>query len=106
MSRQPSRTDQHTQLRPRTGCWLSHKQCDAGKNGRLEGVLRLSAHTDGKAPVAQDLMEEIASPKYEDCWYNNLTYEHSGFRFQVRTDCLSLVGTLSTPSSRHVAGAP
>ena len=35
-------------------------------------------------PVAQDLMEEIASPKYEDCWYNNLTYEHSGFRFQVR----------------------
>ena len=28
-------------------------------------------------------MEEIASPKYEHCWYNNLTYEHSGFRFQV-----------------------
>ena len=38
---------------------------------------------------SQDLMEEIASPKYEDCWYNNLTYEHSGFRFQVRARMLS-----------------
>ncbi len=46
----------------------------------------------------QDLVEEIASPKYEDCWYSNLTYEHSGFRFQVLQLCkasAALAGLMS-----------
>ena len=47
--------------------------------------LPVRAHIKSDAEiVVQDLVEEIASPKYEDCWYSNLTYEHSGFRFQVR----------------------
>ena len=28
-------------------------------------------------------MDELASPKYEQCYYSNITYEHSGFRFQI-----------------------
>jgi hypothetical protein len=30
----------------------------------------------------QDLVDELASPKYEQC-YSNITLEHSGFRFQI-----------------------
>ena len=53
----------------------------------------------------QDLMEEIASPKYEDCWYNNLTYEHSGFRFQVRTRCTSSLRNISPLPVMHTGRA-
>ena len=28
-------------------------------------------------------MDELASPKYEQCYYSNITLEHSGFRFQI-----------------------
>ena len=28
-------------------------------------------------------MDELASSKYEHCYYSNITYEHSGFRFQI-----------------------
>ena len=38
----------------------------------------------------QDLVDEISSEKYEHCWYDNTTFEHSGFRFQVRTAYVSV----------------
>jgi len=28
-------------------------------------------------------VDELASSKYEHCYYSNITYEHSGFRFQI-----------------------
>ena len=33
--------------------------------------------------LPQDLVDELASPKYEQCYYSNITLEHSGFRFQI-----------------------
>ena len=40
------------------------------------------------AVVPQDLVDEVATAKYEHCYYDNTTYEHSGFRFQVVNDSL------------------
>ena len=46
-------------------------------------VGRSTGPTASLAFFAQDLVDELASPKYEQCYYSNITYEHSGFRFQI-----------------------